>query len=380
MNLAVKIIIGFVITVLSFFIFLILSLILIREVLWALLAISYLSIMLLIILYRKERTKKIFLLLCVPVVSIGIAAAFIKYNDYVESIPVVSEYEVNLNMYQPFTGCFDTAYPEKEASFKIEEELPVLDGATALYPVYAKFVNAVYPEGDYNFRDSPVLCSKTDKAYENLFDGKADIIFCAGPSDSQIKWFLDAGIDLELVPIGKEAFVFFVNRRNQVKNLNIENIQGIYSGKIKNWKELGGANIKIRPFQRKKNSGSQTMLENIMGGNKIMKARRENMYEGMIEIISEVARYRNFDNAIGYSFLRFTEDMAGNNEINLLSINGIHPSIQTIQDGSYPFSDNFYAIYNKENKNKNIKPFIDWILSDEGQKIIVSSGYVSVIP
>ena len=59
--------------------------------------------------------------------------------------------------------------------------------------------------------------------------------------------------------------------------------------------------------------------------------------------------------------------------------NGIYPSKETIQDDSYPFSGSFYAIYTDAGaKNENIKPFIEWILSQQGQELIHKTGYVPI--
>ncbi|WP_279401693.1 substrate-binding domain-containing protein [Piscibacillus salipiscarius] len=66
---------------------------------------------------------------------------------------------------------------------------------------------------------------------------------------------------LNMTPIGREAFVFFVHADNPVDSLKVEEIQGIYSGNITNWKEVGGEDVEIRAFQRPEGSGSQTMLK-----------------------------------------------------------------------------------------------------------------------
>ncbi len=97
----------------------------------------------------------------------------------------------------------------------------------------------------------------------SLIDGKADIIFCAKPSEDQIKKAEEKGLTFNMTPIGKEAFVFFVNKRNPISNLEAEQIRGIYSGRIINWSLLGGKNLPIKVYQRPQNSGSQTMLESI---------------------------------------------------------------------------------------------------------------------
>jgi phosphate transport system substrate-binding protein len=257
--------------------------------------------------------------------------------------------------------------------------LPVLDGATAFLPVYASFAQAVYPETQYNLYKGPVLCNRTNEAYQNLLRGKVDIIFCFAPSDMQMERFQENDLKLKLVPIGREAFVFFVNKENPVHNLSEENIRGIYSGKIKNWRELNGVNQDIRAFQRPKDSGSQTMLEHIMENIPLMEPRKENVPYRMGDMISQVAVYRNFPNAIGYSFLHFSTEMVKNGQIKLLSINEIYPSRETMQNNTYPFSTDFYAIYiDSEEINENIAVFIEWILSPQGQTLISKTGYTPI--
>jgi phosphate transport system substrate-binding protein len=71
--------------------------------------------------------------------------------------------------------------------------------------------------------------------------------------------------------------------------------------------------------------------------------------------------------------------MVKNDQIKLLSIEGIYPSMETIQDGSYPFSDSFYAIYNDTaDKNENIESFIEWMLSSQGQELVSKIGYIPI--
>ncbi|MDR0442957.1 MAG: substrate-binding domain-containing protein [Treponema sp.] len=380
----ISVFIGIVISVLSLIVLVLLLFSTQREILITLLFVSYVSIIVFLISWNKIKSKVIYFLFLVSVVCIISGAAVIKYQFYVDEIPTVNQ-DISLGGYAPFGESGYLAELDEESKLNINDNLPVLDGATALYPVYASFVQAVYPKGNYYVNDYkpmsgyPVFCNKTDGAYDNLFEGKADIIFCAEPSDTQLKRFTDNGIKVKFTAIGREAFVFFVNKENKVNNLTIENIQGIYSGRIKNWKKVNGANRRIRAFQRPKNSGSQTLLEKIMGGNPIIKPRRENVSWGMGTIINQVADYRNFSNAIGYSFLFFSTKMVKNDHIKLLSVNGISPSTETIQDNSYPFSESFYAIYiENDEKNENIESFIEWILSEQGQTLVQRTGYVPI--
>lgn len=128
---------------------------------------------------------------------------------------------------------------------------------------------------------------------------ETDLIFAAAPSADQLAQAEALGVTLHLTPIGREAFVFFVNSRNPVTGLSVEEIQGIYSGKITNWSQVGGRNQSIRAYQRAENSGSQTALQALMADQPLMEPEQENRISAMDGIIRSVADYRNFSNAIG---------------------------------------------------------------------------------
>ena len=82
--------------------------------------------------------------------------------------------------------------------------------------------------------------------------------------------------------------------------------------------------------------------------------------------------------SIGFSFRYYMDGIVANSGVKMLSLNGVYPSAENIQNGTYPIIAKFYAIYRADNKNENIPVLIDWILSDEGQKLIEESGYVRI--
>ncbi|MEW9052149.1 MAG: substrate-binding domain-containing protein [Neobacillus sp.] len=269
---------------------------------------------------------------------------------------------------------------ESPSAFTIKEaeNMPVLDGAEAAFPVYSAFANAVYEEvSRVNLEEKEIVSfTNTIYAFERLISGDVDIYFGAEPSKEQQAMAKRAGRELVMTPIGKEAFVFFVNPKNKVDSLTVEEIQGIYSGQITNWSDLGGNRDRIVPFQRPKNSGSQTLLEKIMGETAIMTPLKEEVPAGMGGIMEEVADYRNYKNAIGFSFRFFATGMNPNPDIKLLAINGIEPNPENILSGQYPFTANLYAISVKDNPNQEIEPFLNWMKGPQGQEIIEKIGYI----
>ncbi|MBQ8184347.1 MAG: substrate-binding domain-containing protein [Lachnospiraceae bacterium] len=283
---------------------------------------------------------------------------------------------IDVGAYLPHNADSDLA--RIDASLKLTENLPVLDGAAALVPVYAAFIDAVYPVGsvayeggafsDDNYygenfaKDSKMQYKNTVRGYQAIVDGTTDILFCAAPSEEQKQYAEEQGVDLIYVPIGLEAFVFFVNENNPVDNLSTEQIRSIYAGDYANWSEVGGPARVINPVTRLSGSGSQTVMDAFMGEQEI----------------AGKSPFAITGASIGFSFRYYMDGIVGNQAVKMLSLNGVYPSAENIQNGNYPIISEFYAIYRADNANENIPALIDWILSEEGQTIIEESGYVRI--
>lgn len=287
---------------------------------------------------------------------------------------------------------------DHESSFMIEkeEEMPVLDGAEACYPLYAAFAKAVYKNIDrielqyldteHQYRNGKVVTmTNTIYGFERLisrdaekFGSTVDMFFGARPSASQMKAANEAGVELEITPIGKEAFVFFVEADNPIDNLTSEQITAVYHGEITNWSELGGRNQEILAFQRPKNSGSQTMMEYFMGDVSLKEPQTYEKVDAMMGVIHEVAQYANEKGAIGYSFRYFLEELGQEKNVKIVSINGVYPTIENIENGSYPLTTNVCLVTRKNDPNPNVQKMTEFILSDDGQEIIRKTGYAGL--
>ncbi|MDA3873318.1 MAG: substrate-binding domain-containing protein [Kiritimatiellae bacterium] len=322
----------------------------------------------------RERLNRIFKgFIAVCLLSVLARMGYQRYHSGIE----VVDTEVDIQTYAPFRADTLLVSLKEPATVRLQENPLRLDGATALYPVYAAFVQATYPPEKYNPHNGDVMCSKTGRAYDRLLQGEADMIFVAKPSQAHLDLAAEMGLEITLTPIGREAFVFFVHQQNDVRGLRKEDIQSIYSGEVTNWRELGGADQKIRPFQRPENSGSQTLLQSLMKEKTLMEPPTEDVVGGMGGIINRTANYRNYRGAIGYSFRFFASDMVQEGEIRLLEVDGIPPTPDTIADETYPLSTNIYAA-TAGSHNPNVDRFLEWILSKQGQEIIQRTGYTPI--
>ncbi len=298
------------------------------------------------------------------------------------------------------------------SSLKLNNDLPRIDGATAMYPLYSAFVHAVYPEkkfdeltefSDYTLLqwgyfpsfllwkdysgyfwaeqelfESIVQCNTTSEAYRRLIDGETDIIFCYEPSEAEISAAAAKGKHFNLTPVCKDAFVFIVNDKNVIRNITLKQIRDIYSGRVTNWKSISGVDEPIIAYQRSENSGSQTTLQSIMKGEQLIRPiiAGEYVSKGMFGMIRKIASdYYNYNSAIGYTFLFYVNNMAGKSGIKALSIDGSVPDRQNIVNNTYPFCQTVYAV-TTGSESYNTKKFIEWILSPQGQELVEKTGYI----
>ena len=327
------------------------------------------------LIWLKKRKKFIIIwLICALLlgVAIGVNYGIMKYE---ESITINTAPNIDVSLYLPFDE--NSKIVKMDSEFKLTKPLPRIDGAAALFPVYSAFVNATYPDstklgdGIFNYNNTPI-------GYELLAQKDTDIFIGVYPSDEQKEYAEYHNTTFVYTPIGIEAFVFFVHKDNPINNLTTEQIKGIYSGEITNWAQVGGADEEIAAFQRNKGSGSQSMLERFMGDTPIMEAPTERVNDMMVGIIDKVTNYKNKTNSIGFSFRYYVEGIIKNPDIKMISIDGVEPTAKNIKMGTYPVVTPIYAVTYEENTNENVNKLLDWILSDEGQRIIEETGYVGV--
>ena len=380
-----KVILKFVLTVISLVLTLYFGLMILLT--GPLLGINWLAIILGLVIFpslafpliytknKKEFFLKWLIFFAIFVVIIGVDRGIYKYN---KSLEINTTPNINTSEYLPFENKSKIVKLDKEASLRLTENLPILDGAAACFPLYSAFVNATYPntvELDYNgvFR-----YNNTVGGYKLLAEKEIDIFFGGYPSEEQIQKATEEGTEFEYTEIGKEAFVFFVHKDNPISSLTTEQIKGIYSGKITNWKEVGGQDEEIVAFQRNEGSGSQSMLKRFMNDTPIMEAPKKQVNDMMSGIIDVVADYKNTSSAIGFSFRYYLEGIIKNPNIKMISIDGVEPNKENIRTESYPITAPVYAVTYKENENENVEKFLAWILSDEGQEIVERTGYVRI--
>lgn len=331
----------------------------------------------LLMLIWLKKTKKLIIIYIAVIFAVA-AALGVNYGimKHEEKITVNTSPNIDVYEYLPFDE--NSKIVKKDSkTLKLTDNLPIIDGAAALFPVYSAFVNAVYPDTTKLY-DGVFEYNNTPDGYALLAEKQTDVFIGVYPSDEQTEYAEANNTTFEYTPIGTEAFVFFVHKDNPVESLTTEQIKGIYSGEITNWKQVGGNDEEIAAFQRNEGSGSQSMLKRFMGDVPLAEAPTERVNDLMVGIIEKVSNYKSKSNSIGFSFRYYVEGIIKNPDIKMIGVDGVTPTAENIKNGTYPITTPIYAVTYAENTNENTHRLIDWILSAEGQSIIEESGYVGI--
>lgn len=278
------------------------------------------------------------------------------------------------------SGCTNSAEPAAKLTFT-PETYPVVDGSTVTIPLSEILASKLMDLPIEEARQY-IVHNKTHEAYVNLIEKDADIIFVTSPSEEELRLAEKSDIELEVIPIVSEAFVFLTGKDNLITGLTLEEIQKIYTGEITNWNEVGGEDMEIIPYQRPVNSGSQTgFLDLVMGELEPINPPTNQIVAGMGELIDTVSAYTDAPNGLGYSYYYYTSEMWGNEKVKLIEIDGIMPDPLTITSEAYPLKTAYYAVIRaSEEKNSSVRQMVSYLLSEEGQLLVEEAGYVRIKP
>ena len=257
------------------------------------------------------------------------------------------------------------------------KNFPTIDGSTSTKPM-ASAIKSLLLGMDREEADESMEFHKTSKSFEYLMSGEADILIVAQPSEEVFQSMDDKNFDYEMEPFALEALVFVCNVDNPVDSLTHEQIVDIYTGKITNWKEVGGNDEPIIAVQRNHSSGSQVMMDNlVMQGEEMMEADTDLMPADMGELIEVVQGFDNSAQALGYTPYYYATSMGMASGLKILKVNDVEPNNETIKSGEYPFINPYYVVISADaDEGSPERRLFDWILSPDGQKLTEMEGYV----
>ena len=175
--------------------------------------------------------------------------------------------------------------------------------------------------------------------------------------------------DLNGTVVAIDGIAMIVNKENPVKDLTIEQIAALYKGEITNWSEVGGADAPVVLIGREAASGTRDGFESITDTEDACKYNQELTSTG--DVVQTVS---SNPNAIGYASLASVKDT-----VKLISVEGVTPSTETIQNGSYKIQRNFVMVTKKNTKlSPAAQSFFDFATSSAADKWIIEAGAVPV--
>lgn len=209
----------------------------------------------------------------------------------------------------------------------------------------------------------------TSTGVKALISGNADISTASRILEpDEIKLFAEQYGSLGMsIMIAKDALSVFVNKNNKVKDFSLEELKNIYTCGVKNWSELGGDDVPIRPVIRPPNSGTHFYFkEHILEG-------KEYCASAIIEETTDevLKRVENDVQAIGYGGIGFGSSVVH------AKVNGVEATENNVRNNTYPIQRYLY-FYTLQSPGGAVKKFIDWVISPEGQQKIKEAGYVPI--
>ena len=207
-----------------------------------------------------------------------------------------------------------------------------------------------------------------------LINGATDIANASRKMKSSEKDKLKARYNTLGVEVAcaKDGITIYLNPTNKVKELTIQQLSDIYTGKIKNWKEVGGSDAEIKLYGRENSSGTYVFFqENVVKGDYASNCQT---LPGTAAVVNAVIKDPN---GIGYGGAAYAEGIEICKVKKDSNSPAYVPTAETIKNNQYPITRYLY-MYLRNRPTGETKKYIDWILSAEGQKLVVDMGYFPV--
>ena len=170
--------------------------------------------------------------------------------------------------------------------------------------------------------------------------------------------------------IAYDGIALITNKNNTVKDITMDKIKDIYTGKITNWKDLGGSDMPIVVVSREDGSGTRDAFQEIVGYKSDELVANATISDGNGNVKTTV---EGNENAIGFVSFEYLDDKIGQ-----LSVDGIKPEANLVKSGEYKLSRPFILASKEGSITEEGKKLIDYILSDAGQKIVEENKLITI--
>jgi phosphate transport system substrate-binding protein len=249
------------------------------------------------------------------------------------------------------------------------EQKIVIDGSTTVGPIakaFAEYFMAAHPDVNITVSESG-----SGNGAKSIMNGVCDIADMSRPmKDSEFKAAADKGIQAVAHVVALDGLPVLVHPQNPIGELTIEQIRDIYTGKITNWKDLGGPDLGIVVITRDTNSGTYETFESLVMNKEKITEKAE--YVGSNGAIRQ--RVQSTPAAIGYAGLGFVDKT-----VKALKVNGVYPSAGTVRTGEYPISRPLFMYTNGYPKlGSPVYQFVTLYLTEDGQEMVDQIGFIPV--
>lgn len=257
------------------------------------------------------------------------------------------------------TSASEASSAEASATEELSGTLS-MNGSTSMEKVI-KAVNGAFMEKNKGVTVNLNLTG-SGTGIQEASEGKCDI----GNSSRKLKD--EEAEKLDATVIGLDGIALVVNPTNKLEDITLRDLAKVYSGEITNWKDLGGDDKSIVVIGREDGSGTRDGFESIVMGDKEPKYAQE--LESTGSVINAVA---TTDGAIGYASLANVDET-----VKALKVGGVEATEENVKSGAYEVQRPFICATLKGSDNKLAKAYLDFILSEEGQALVLAQGAVPV--
>ncbi len=243
------------------------------------------------------------------------------------------------------------------------ENIVSISGSTSVGPIMEREAEAFKTK----MPDASVEINQigSSAGIKNAMDGVSEIGMASRGLKGQEKQ-----VGLKEVEIAYDGIALIVNKDNPVKDLTMEQIKDIYTGKITNWKEVGGYDSPVVVVSREDGSGTRETFQGIVGFKPEELTKDSQISDGSGNIKSLVERNKN---TIGYISFSYVDD-----SVNVLKVDGVKPNSDNVQKKDYKLARPFLLVYKEDVITKSGRDLIDFILSEEGQDIVAKDNLIKV--
>ena len=255
-----------------------------------------------------------------------------------------------------FTGCGNNS-TSNDGTVTI-----TVSGSTSVGPLMEKIAEK-YEEENSNI-SIEINQTGSSAGIKDAMDGISQI----GMSSRDLKD--EEAAKVKATVLAYDGVAVITNTSNPVKELTIEQIRDIFTGKVTNWSQIGGSNGPIVVVSRETGSGTRTAFEEGVGYSEEELVKTATISKGNGDVKTTVSTN---ENAIGFVSFEYLDDA-----ISAINVNGIKPTAENVKAGSYVLSRPFLAVTNEQYITEDTKNLIDYITGKEGQQIVKDNKLITI--